>query len=274
MIIGAHINKESTIIKTIQKIIQYNGNALQFFTTNPRSGNSASIPKDANTIFEFIKNNSFSLVIHSAYTINIATPIQTNIKDVYWYKAILQDLNIAHQIGAIGAIIHVGKYTKQTPSEGLKNMKEAVENILKDINKNKYNSLLLLETAAGQGTELCVDIDEFIEFYNNISDKSNLGICFDTCHVWVAGFDIVKAFKKIQKQTNNSIRVIHLNGSLVPMGSKKDRHSPILKNSTIPQELLEEFLKELKKYPNIIIILETPDDDVMSDIQFCLTKMI
>lgn len=277
MIIGAHISKESTLLDTMITMSRFGGNALQFFSSNPRSGRSAGLTKyerESERVRAYMKANGFHLVIHSAYVINMSAPLRNgeremeSIGDAYWYQSIVNDLEIAECLGAIGAIVHVGKYTKQTPSAGLDNMTHFVKSVVRHLKDKGMGSKLILETAAGQGTELCVDIDEFIAFCNGIGDTKNFGICFDTCHVWVAGFDIVEAFKRIQRRTRNAICVVHLNGSSVLKGSRKDRHSPILRDSTIPSKTLDEFLIEVKKYPKIQVILETPDNDIKGDIDY------
>lgn len=273
MIVGLHLSREKSILKTISKVHGLGANALQFFSSNPRAIRPADIHKFDNergAIIDFCNDHGFRLVIHSAYTINAATDPSRfeRLDDTYWYQTIVADLDIAESLNAVGAVIHVGKYTKLTKQDGLLNMQEFIRYTLKYLKKNKYNTRLLIETAAGQGTELCVDIDEFIDLFNSIKDSKNLGICFDTCHVWVAGYDIIEAFIKIQAGTNNAIQVIHLNGSKVPFGSRKDRHSPILEDSTIPADVLNRFLQEVKRYPQITIILETPGEDPHKEIKF------
>jgi deoxyribonuclease-4 len=274
MILGAHISKDKTLTKTIQNIKNFNGNALQFFSKNPRSNEPVNIEKYNDEIQNKISKN-FHLVIHSSYTINIASPLssgkrQMDINDMYWFSNIISDLELAHKLDIIGSIIHVGKYTKQTKEEGLNNMRNAMENIIKKIKREKWKSKIILETAAGQGTELLVDIDELIKFYNDINEPNYFKLCFDTCHVWSAGYDLVDSYEKIQKETDNAIEVIHLNGSKTPKNSRKDRHSCIQdKDSSIPMIEIINFVKYVKKVDkHVIIILETPSDYLKEEIDF------
>ena len=254
MYIGVHLKKQKTLQKTIQNIQKLGGNALQFFSGNPRSGKltESTIQRHIDEA-EVIKQMDVALVIHSAYTINVANT------DMWIQKAILNDLLIAHHLGCRGVVIHVGKYTSKTVEEGLNNMKICVMNVIKHMKKHKLKTKLILETAAGQKSELLSDIKDFCEFYNMINEPDYFDLCFDTCHVWSAGFDIVEAYNYIQKETNNAISVVHVNGSKTPFNSKKDRHECLWEGS-IPLDKLTKFLKNVSREDSILI-LETPDED-------------
>ena len=140
----------------------------------------------------------------------------------------------------------------------MKQMKVFLLDIIAFIKANDLiGTKIILETAAGQGTEMLVNIDELIAFANEF-DNNYFSLCFDTCHVWSAGFDIIEAYNKIQKETNSLINVIHFNGSKTPKGSLKDRHDSLFsETNTIPIDILNKFANNLK---DIIIILETPSE--------------
>lgn len=257
--IGAHINREKTLKKTIEKLYSYGGNALQIFTSNPKSLSLANLNKYLEE-YESIKDLKCGFVIHSSYVINIATldPKQIEINA----KIIMTDLLIANKYKAVGVIVHVGKYVKNNPSDCMKQMRAFILYIIDFIktNKNLQNdgTKIILETGAGQGTEMLVNIDELIDFSKDF-DSKYFSLCFDTCHVWSAGFDIIEAYNKIQKKTNGMINVVHFNGSKTPFGSHKDRHESLFAlTNTIPIDILKHFLGNLKK---VMIILETPDEN-------------
>ena len=269
MFIGAHIKKEKTLLKTLQKINQYNGNALQFFTKSPQTIEPANISKfdtEIDTIIEYCNNHNITTVIHSAYIVNIATPCINDkriilLKDTFWYNNIINDLIIAHKLGSIGVVVHVGKSTKQDKDTAMNNMITFVQAIIKFIDKKKLNTTLILETGAGQGTEMLVDLNELIQFYNLINRPDVFKLCFDTAHVWAAGYDIIPAYTKIQEETDNAISVIHMNGSKVKKGSKKDRHETIF-SGEIDLKDIKQFITILNQtMPSSTIILETPTDD-------------
>jgi deoxyribonuclease-4 len=261
--VGAHISKTNSFEGKIDIIKKGEGNAMQIFTGNPRSLHIADYKK----YIPLLKNieDDFSIVIHCAYTINLASLLNNgkrvyeNTQDTPWFKNLMEDLKIANEANIVGCVVHVGKHTTQTYEEGLKTMKNNVACVINNmIDRNYTNTKLLIETSCGAGTELIYDIDKLIDFYNSFTykEKQYLGICFDTCHVFSAGYDITESYQKIQKYTKNAITVIHLNNSKNPFGSHKDRHD-IIDNGHINKYEFETLLSKITD--NTTIILETPD---------------
>lgn len=260
--VGAHIKKEKTLAKTIDNIKKLGGSTLQFFTSNPKSKQAANLKRyeeEADTITH--KYSDVKLVIHASYVINVATPLD-NVVGSDIFKNVINDLIVADMLNAVGVVIHVGKSTSYTVESATNNMEVFIRAIISCMSEMNIKTKLLLETAAGQGTELLVDIDELIEFYNHINEHQYFGLCFDTCHVWSAGFDITGAFKKIQEKTDNAIAVIHLNGSKTKQGSCVDRHDS-LDNGYIPLETIKMFIQNLSQ--DSVVVLETPDENKFED---------
>lgn len=272
MIIGAHIPKDKTILSTIQKIYENNGNALQLFASNPRSGKIGDIEKyknEAKEIKEYCNKNDFHLVIHSSYTINLAKEFKNDkreieMKDCYWINLLLYELEVADILNAIGCVVHVGKYTTQNKEDALENMKKAIKYIIKN---KKGNAKLILETAAGQGTELLTDLNDFVEFYNSFTktEKEEMGICLDTCHVWSAGYELEEALT-ILKNNQKDLCVVHLNNSKKDKNSHTDKHEYLLEGK-IELNKIKKFLSH-KIIKNTIIILEMPTDELNKEISW------
>tara|TARA_B000000475_G_C16005623_1_gene450802 strand:- start:1117 stop:1941 length:825 start_codon:yes stop_codon:yes gene_type:complete len=263
MLIGAHIKKEKTLKKTIDNLKKIKGNALQFFTNNPKICKPANLEKYLLEKDEILNNYSdIGLVIHSTYTINISRFEHNTENGKKIFETLITDLIIANELNAIGVVVHVGKSVELNKDIALQNMLNCILAIIEGINKFKLKSKLILETAAGQGSELLVDIDELINFYNQIENKNNIALCFDTCHVYSAGFDLINAYNKIQEKTNNSIILIHLNGSKTKQGSRVDRHENLSKGF-IEIDIIKDFIKNINK--EIMIILETPDENLIKE---------
>jgi deoxyribonuclease-4 len=168
-------------------------------------------------------------------------------------------LEISDLIGSIGVVLHVGKHVKLSYNDGLDNMRTAIKYVLNDIAKKNLITKLILETPAGQGTELLTDLKEFIKFYNSFTkeEQKYLGICLDTAHTWALGYDLDEAYEILFSKNNaKNITLIHLNNSLVNKGAKKDRHATML-DGIIPNDKMNDFIKSLKNNKTIII-LETP----------------
>jgi deoxyribonuclease-4 len=265
--VGAHINRDKTIIKTMENIKKAGGNALQIFISSPRSTALTDIAKYnsvSREIKEYLKENDFKLVIHSPYVINVASEFKNgkrtlSIDECYWIKTIINQLEISDLIGSIGVVLHVGKHVNLSYNDGLNNMRTAIKYVLNDIAKKNLITKLILETPAGQGTELLTDLKEFIKFYNSFTkeEQKYLGICLDTAHTWALGYDLDEAYEILFSKNNaKNITLIHLNNSLVNKGAKKDRHATLL-DGIIPNDKMNDFIKSLKNNKTIII-LETP----------------
>lgn len=268
--IGAHINREKTLLKTMEVMTTYGGNALQIFAGNPRSAQTVNISNYssiADDVHKYIKTNDFKLVIHAPYTINLAKEFKNgkktiDIADCYWIQCLLNQLEIANIINATGVVVHVGKHTSQSYEEGLNNMYIAVKYIINVLAKMQSNSKLIIETPAGQGTELLKNLEDFIAFFNSFTteEKKYLGICLDTAHVWSAGYELHDAFEMLFSKNAKDIVVVHYNNSIEKKSSMLDRHAPIL-SGEIPKINMQTFLVALKKQKHVpIIILETPSD--------------
>ena len=273
--VGAHINRDKTIVKTMENIKSAGGNALQIFISSPRSTALTDIAKYdsvSREIKEYLTQNNFKLVIHSPYVINVASEFKNGkrtltIDECYWIKTIINQLEISDLIGSIGVVLHVGKHVKLSYKDGLENMRTFIKYVLNDISNKKLNTKLILETPAGQGTELLTDLKDFVEFYNSFTkdEQKYLGICLDTAHTWALGYDLNEAYNILFSKSNaKNITLIHLNNSLVEKGARKDRHATIL-DGMIPNDNMNDFIKNIKKNKTVII-LETPSKNYDKEI--------
>jgi deoxyribonuclease IV len=276
--IGAHICKEKTLIHTMNNIKINGGNALQIFVSNPRSASLVNIDnyiKIADDIKSYLKVNDFKLVIHSPYTINIASDLKygkrtLDIEECYWVKLLLHELKIADLIDSVGVVLHVGKHVALSYEKGLANMKTAIEYIIADMKKYNYKTKLIIETPAGQGTELLKDLKDFVAFFNSFSkeQQKHIGICFDTAHTWALGYELSEAYDILFKNNSKNIVVIHFNNSSVEKGTMKDRHA-IIADGKISESKMSDFISlNIKKSKHIpIIILETPSSNYKEELE-------
>ena len=279
--VGAHINREKTIIKTMETITKNGGNCLQLFVSNPRSSSLVNIHNYldiAEDIKEYKFKNNFKTIIHSSYTINLARDFKNGkraipINECVWIKILLHELYISHLINSSGVIVHVGKHTTLSYEYGLENMRIAIEYIIEEMKNNNIKAKIIIETPAGQGTELLTNLNEFIDFYNSFSkeQKKYLGICLDTAHIWAANYELNEAYNIICNKNANDLIVIHLNNSVVKKGSNVDRHTHIFDsaNGTIPLIAIKEFIELFKDNKHVpIIILETPSIEYSQEIKW------
>jgi deoxyribonuclease-4 len=276
--IGAHISREKTLIDTMNVIQANGGNCLQIFASNPRSAALVNIDnyiKIAEEVRTYCKENDFKLVIHSPYTINLAKELKNGKKtialsDCYWVQLLLHELHISDLLGCIGVVVHVGKHTSLSYEEGLRNMAEVIHYVAREMHKNKLKTKLLIETPAGQGTELLKDLLSFVEFFNSFSkeEREYLGICLDTAHIWSAGYELDEAFKILFSKNAKDVAVIHYNNSKDVKGAMVDKHATIF-DGKIPKAVMQCFLELLKTTKHKpVIILETPSNDIKKEIHW------
>lgn len=270
MIIGAHISRKTTIIKTMEEIMKNGGNALQLFTTNPRSlkiSNNDKYLAESHLIKKYCKINNFFLIVHSPYAFNIAKIFMSGKKQLNITDTIIfNDLKTANFIGAYGYVIHVGKSTTHSIEESLLIMKQNIKNIINEMIIHNIKTKLLLETPAGQGTELLKDFNDFIIFYNSFTDieKTVFKICIDTCHIWNAGYELSEISSLIENK--DDIYCIHLNNSKNIKGANVDRHEYLFDGKINPNDL-REFINN---FPTSVIILEMPSNNYKKEIEFIL----
>lgn len=221
---------------------------------------------------------NIQLIVHASYTINIA---QTWDEYSWWINQLMIEIDIAREIGARFIVLHIGKSLDIDLTVALNNMYSSLLYVATKI-KN-IDIKILLETSSGQGSEMCIKLEDLAKFINklllhkntNISQK--FGICIDTCHIFSAGYDIntkqrvseyIKKFDELIGIKN--IKLFHLNNSKTKMGSNVDRHDN-LEHGYIMLEGLKEIIKFAFKL-DIPLILETPDEYINDDLY--LLKLI
>jgi len=273
--VGAHVKKETNLLKTLDVITKNGGNALQLFASNPRSTQTPNLDSYHMISDDFQKlctTNKCSTVIHSSYTVNLAKEPKDgkrvlDLRDCYWVKLLLGELEVSDIIGSIGVVVHVGKYTTQTHENGLKQMFNTIKYIISQMKEKQIRSKLIIETPAGAGTELLTNVDDFIQFFNDfsVSEKKHLGMCLDTAHIWSSGYNINDYYSLICKSNEKDILVVHFNNSKKDQGSHVDTHDNIF-DGKIKLKDMETFMKNIKGDP--MIILEKPSDDLKKDIKW------
>ena len=273
---GGHMSIKNGIISAIINMNKIGGNMIQVFISNPMSikfsiDNTKFNDKICKQIQTTLLNTDSKIVIHLPYVINLAKPLLSIIGNCWWIKMICNQLLISESIGSIGCVVHVGKYIELTPDEGINNMYNGLKYVIEFIKINELKTHIILETAAGQGTELITtknnSLEEFANFYNrfDIHDKLHIRICIDTCHIFAAGYDIrlKSQVKTFFNEFHNLIGIqyidlIHLNDSKTICGSCVDRHE-CLGQGKIGLKGLKHIIR-YSIYNQIPIILETPSD--------------
>lgn len=259
MYLGTHVSYKNKIINALKQTVERGANCVQIFVGNPRSYSAKldSQFKQANDVKKYVNANKLYVYIHAPYAINLAS--DNDCEHNLSVLSLIEQLKLGNAIGAQGVIVHVGKYLNMQKDDAYDNMLLCTNYILSYIKQHKLHINLILETAAGQGTELLVDKKEFYEFCGKIKSK-HFKVCVDTAHIWAAGDDPGTYFKTIPK---NRIGVVHLNNSKVAKNSRLDRHEHI-KDGTIPIETLEIVVKYCKTngIPMIIEVMNNEKEEL------------
>lgn len=272
---GLHIKNSDDKLKDLS---DYNYiSCFQIFIDSPKR----NFGKLSKTKEEKLKNliiyaneNKILCFVHAPYNINIANtltdPKSKNLD--YWVKSVIKELIMANSLGIKAVILHVGKYKDLDQRIALQNMKLTLGIIYKYI--KHLGVELLLETPAGQGTELLSNLNDFLNFYKELDHniKEKIFICIDTCHMFSSGVDIRSESKidNVMKHIDKivglkSVHLIHLNDSATDFNSKRDRHESILGDGKIGLKNIKHIFKWAIKF-KIPCILETPGDDKQKEL--------
>jgi deoxyribonuclease-4 len=223
--IGAHIHKSKTLELTVlllqqQQQQQSQGKPYQFFLSGPQSSHMNLRDADIAAAASLIAATGLRLFVHSQYLINLSTPASPE-TDPMGTELLIKNLQAAVALGCSGVVVHVGKSTTQTVEAAIGHMRT---NLLSCLPHATTTCPILLETPAGQGTELLRTYEEFVGFVAAIGDP-RLRICVDTCHVFACGSDPLVYIQRLKTEYADLLRLIHFNDSATPCGSCADRHA-------------------------------------------------
>lgn len=222
--IGAHIHKSKTLEMTVQSLLLQQAQAqvrpYQFFLSGPQSSHMTLRDADIAAAAALIAATGLRLFIHSQYLINLSTPASPETAPMST-ELLIKNLQAGVALGCCGVVVHVGKATTQTVEAAIGNMRT---NLLTCLPHATAACPILLETPAGQGTELLRTYEEFVGFVSAIGDP-RLRICVDTCHVFACGSDPLVYTQRLKTEHPDLLRLIHFNDSATPCGSCADRHA-------------------------------------------------
>ena len=260
LLIGSHVSFGSEqLLGSLKEAISYGANTFMFYTGAPQNTVRKEINEDyTEQAKELMKENNIDInmiVCHAPYIVNLA-----NAKDPLKYNFsisfIKNELKRCDQLGIKQMVLHPGSAVGISKEEGLKNIVNALNEILDGSTKCK----ILLETMAGKGNECGTNIEEMAYLIDNTLHSEQIGVCLDTCHLSDAGYDMGKFDNYISEFSKkidlNYIGCIHINDSKNPCDSRKDRHENIGKGYIGFDNLINIIYDE--RFKNIPKILETP----------------
>lgn len=260
LVIGPHISISKGFSKAAQTAVDIGANTFQFFTRNPRGGSVKEFnEKDIEKFQQIRKEENFGpLLAHAPYTMNLG-----GAKDeVYEFarRVFKEDIQRMDSIGVEYMCFHPGSHVGGGIDFGI----ERIAFALNEAITGNEKTTILLETMAGKGTEIGFEFEQLGKIIDKVEHKDRVGICFDTCHIFSAGYDIVNNLDGVLDEFNNIIgldrlKAIHFNDSMMPFGNNKDRHAGIGEGE-IGFDALIGFMTH-PKLNHLPFYLETPYDD-------------
>ena len=262
MQLGAHVSTSGGIHTAIDRIEAMDGDCVQIFTQSPRTWRPTN-HDPAN--FERFKERRAEAAIgavlcHALYLINLASP-----DDQIYEKSVAaleNTVDVACAIDAEGVVFHVGSHLGSGFEAGLE---RAVPALREALERCSDTTSLLIENSAGAGGTIGRSIEELGALYDALDAHERLGICLDSCHLYVSGYDVTKRSEldRVLAEVDERIglerlRALHVNDSKAPLGSNRDRHDNI--GAGLLGEDLGVFLAhpKLQKLP---AYLEVPGTD-------------
>jgi len=260
MRIGVHVSIAGKIYESVDRAAALGCETMQIFSRNPRGWAASALSSD--DAAEFKKRRSradiFPVVVHIPYLINLATPDDR----LYWKSidAYTEDVRRADLLGAEFFVTHLGSHTGSGEEAGIRRFSDALNRV---IGKARPRTMILLETTAGSGSWLGYRFEHLREILRVLKRRENIGVCFDTAHVFEAGYDIVS--KKGLDETldrfeavvgKGLIKVVHFNDSLTERSSHADRHAHLGKGK-IGLAALARIINH-PKLKDAAFIMETP----------------
>ena len=226
--IGCHLSSAKGFLAMGQDALAIGADTFQFFTRNPRGSRAKAIdPADAQALRELAAVHDFApLLAHAPYTLNPAAAAPAT--QEFARQTMADDLQRMEYLPGNYYNFHPGSHVGQGIEAGV----ARIAAMLNEILFPAQQTIVLLETMAGKGSEIGSRFEELAAIIDAVTLKDKLGVCLDTCHVYDAGYDIVQDLDGVLADFDRIIgldrlRAVHLNDSKNPFASHKDRHECI-----------------------------------------------
>lgn len=259
--IGCHLSAGKGFLNMAKEAVSIGANTFQFFTRNPRGSQAKPIDlKDIELFKSYASEHHLKPILaHAPYTLNPASD-KTETRE-FARIVLTDDLNRMEHLPGNMYNFHPGSHVGQGITDGINRIAELLNEVLTP----DQTTTVLLEAMSGKGTEIGARFEELKEIMNQTRLSDKIGVCLDTCHIFAGGYDIVHNLDNTLNQFDkiiglNKLKAIHLNDSLMPFNSRKDRHEKIGKGfiglNSFAKIINHPALKEKPFY------LETPQENL------------
>jgi deoxyribonuclease IV len=254
---GCHVSIRGGYLEAAKLARRIGARSYQYFPKNPRSLTLKTFDKgDAEACAAYCLANDMVSIAHTPYPTNLA--MEEPLKREAVKQSLLNDLEIAEACGSIGVVVHFGTYKGTNTLQGYKNILQLLHEITTEWNGK---ALLLIENQAGEGTTMGTTLEELVQIRSLSAEPHKIGFCLDTCHLFASGVWQGSDWHELVRKAEQlgyveHLRAIHLNDSVYPSGSRKDRHANIGQGH-IGTEAITDVL-HTPGLQNIPMVLETP----------------
>lgn len=267
--IGCHLSAAKGFVHIGKEAVAIGADTFQFFTRNPRGGKAKEISTDDVNSFKNISadHHFCQILAHAPYTINPCSdaPQTREFAEMIMRDDLLRMEYVSGNLYNFHPGCHVG--------QGVETAIELISVLLNRVLTPQITTTVLLETMSGKGSEVGFRFEELRAIIDRTELSEKLGVCLDTCHVYSAGYDIVNNLDGVLAEFDKIIglgrlKAVHLNDSMTPFASRKDRHEKIGRG-TIGADAIVKLINhpQLKHLP---FLLETPNelDGYAAEIRF------
>ena len=259
--LGCHVGMagKDMFLASAREAASYGANVFMLYTGAPQNTRRKEIFElNIDAGWEYAHEHGINeIVVHAPYIINLANTVKPETYELaveFLEKEIVRTAAMKSRI----LVLHPGSHVNAGEQAGIAQIVKGLNTVL---NQNDDDVFIALETMAGKGSEIGRSFEELKAIYDGVDRKERLRVCFDTCHVNDAGYDIVNHYDEVFAEFDRvigfeQIAVFHVNDSLNPLGAHKDRHANIGKG-TIGYDTLHRLVHD-ETFVNVPKILETP----------------
>lgn len=259
--LGCHVGMagKDMFLASAREAASYGANVFMLYTGAPQNTRRKEIFElNIDAGWEYAHEHGINeIVVHAPYIINLANTVKPEKYELaveFLEKEIVRTAAMKSRI----LVLHPGSHVNAGEQAGIAQIVKGLNTVL---NQNDDDVFIALETMAGKGSEIGRSFEELKAIYDGVDRKERLRVCFDTCHVNDAGYDIVNHYDEVFAEFDRvigleQIAVFHVNDSLNPLGAHKDRHANIGKG-TIGYDTLHRLVHD-ETFVNVPKILETP----------------
>jgi deoxyribonuclease-4 len=261
MLIGAHVSQAGGLAKAVERGVERGCTAIQIFNQSPRMWRPTAYSEDDFAAFgEAIDQSPIEAVlIHAVYLLNCASEEREIARKTL--HSLIQSLRVGDGIGAAGVVLHAGSAKKGDVPKAIKRAGKVIREALAESDRCELH----LEDTAGAGGTLGRSFEELATLIEASGGERRLAVCLDSCHLFASGYDIRTraGLRETLHRFDGAVgagrlRSLHLNDSVAPLGSNRDRHA-LLGEGQLGEGACATFLSE-PRFEKLPCVLETGRD--------------